>query len=81
VIIDLNKTKAIFLVIDLSFLQAAHLTEARKYYRKSLFHLDIIESENFMGFHVPEEALCILGGSINCTCMRQTTLSDAIPKK
>ena len=57
------------------------LVEARKYHRKSQFYLDIIESENSMGFHAPEEALCILAESINYTRMGQLALRDGIAKK
>lgn len=53
---------------------------ARSYHRKSQFYLDIIESENSMGFHAPEEALRILGESINYTRMGQLALRDAIAK-
>ena len=59
----------------------AQLADARKYHRKSQFYLDIIESENSMGFHAPEEALRILAESINYTRMGQTSLRDALAKK
>ena len=37
----------------------------RDFQRKAQFYLDFVEAENSMGFHAPQEALRILGESIN----------------
>ncbi|EDY20839.1 Nitrite reductase (cytochrome; ammonia-forming) [Chthoniobacter flavus Ellin428] len=44
---------------------AAQITSAQDYQRKAQFYLDFIEAENSTGFHAPEEALRVLGESIN----------------
>jgi nitrite reductase (cytochrome c-552) len=43
----------------------AQLAAAQDYQRKAQFYLDFIEAENSIGFHAPEEALRVLGESIN----------------
>jgi nitrite reductase (cytochrome c-552) len=43
----------------------AQVTAARDLQRKAQFYLDFVEAENSSGFHAPEEALRILGESIN----------------
>ncbi len=48
----------------------------RKYQRIAQFYLDFIEAENSMGFHAPDEAVRILGESINFTRMGQVALRD-----
>ncbi len=48
----------------------------RNYQRKAQFYLDFIEAENSMGFHAPDEAVRILGESINFTRMGQVALRD-----
>jgi nitrite reductase (cytochrome c-552) len=41
------------------------ITAAQDFQRKAQFYLDFVEAENSSGFHAPEEALRILGESIN----------------
>lgn len=41
------------------------LVTAQDFQRKAQFYLDFVEAENSSGFHAPEEALRILGESIN----------------
>jgi nitrite reductase (cytochrome c-552) len=43
----------------------AELAQARDFQRRAQFYLDFIEAENSMGFHAPQEAVRILGESIN----------------
>ena len=38
---------------------------AQDYQRKAQFYLDFVEAENSSGFHAPQEALRVLGESIN----------------
>jgi nitrite reductase (cytochrome c-552) len=52
----------------------AELTQARNFQRKAQFYLDFVEAENSMGFHAPEEAVRILGESINFTRLGQVAL-------
>src|SRR3954468_258016 len=44
---------------------AAQITTAQDFQRKAQFYLDFVEAENSSGFHAPQEALRILGESIN----------------
>jgi nitrite reductase (cytochrome c-552) len=58
------------LIQDLKAARAAGRTDeqlatARDFQRKAQFYLDFIEAENSMGFHAPQEAVRILGESIN----------------
>jgi nitrite reductase (cytochrome c-552) len=41
------------------------VTAAQDFQRKAQFYLDFVEAENSSGFHAPQEALRILGESIN----------------
>ena len=43
----------------------AELAAARDFQRRAQFYLDFVEAENSTGFHAPEEALRILGESVN----------------
>ncbi|HEX8396773.1 MAG TPA: ammonia-forming cytochrome c nitrite reductase subunit c552 [Pyrinomonadaceae bacterium] len=52
----------------------AELAQARDFQRKAQFYLDFVEAENSMGFHAPEEAVRILGESINFTRLGQVAL-------
>jgi nitrite reductase (cytochrome c-552) len=52
----------------------AELAQARNFQRKAQFYLDFVEAENSMGFHAPEEAVRILGESINFTRLGQVAL-------
>ncbi len=45
--------------------QDSQLATARSFQRKAQFLLDFVEAENSMGFHAPQEAVRILGHSIN----------------
>jgi nitrite reductase (cytochrome c-552) len=54
----------------------AELAQAREYQRKAQFLLDFIEAENSMGFHADQEAVRILGQSINYTRLGQISLRD-----
>jgi len=55
----------------------AQLTAAQDFQRKAQFYLDFVEAENSSGFHAPEEALRILGESINFARKGQLTLRPA----
>ena len=44
---------------------APQITAAQDFQRKAQFYLDFVEAENSSGFHAPQEALRILGESIN----------------
>ena len=41
------------------------ISAAQDFQRKAQFYLDFVEAENSSGFHAPQEALRILGESIN----------------
>jgi len=50
------------------------IAEAQNFQRKAQFLLDFVESENSMGFHAPQEAVRILGESINYSRLGQMSL-------
>jgi nitrite reductase (cytochrome c-552) len=50
------------------------IATAQDFQRKSQFYLDFVEAENSSGFHAPQEALRILGESINFARKGQLTL-------
>jgi len=54
----------------------AELAAARSYQRRAQFYLDFVEAENSMGFHAPQEAVRILGESINFSRLGQVALRD-----
>ncbi len=54
------------------------VTEAKAFQRKAQFYLDFIEAENSMGFHAPQEAVRILGESINFSRKGQVRLRGAL---
>jgi len=56
---------------------AAQLTAAQELQRKAQFYLDFIEAENSSGFHAPQEALRVLGESINFAREGQLALRPA----
>ena len=67
------------LITDLKAAKAAvksdaELAEARLFQRKAQFYLDFVEAENSTGFHAPQEAVRILGESINFTRQGQIAL-------
>ena len=55
----------------------ADLAAARYLQRRATFYLDFAEAENSVGFHAPQEALRILGESINFSRQGQIALRDA----
>jgi nitrite reductase (cytochrome c-552) len=50
---------------------------ARYLQRRAQFYLDFVEAENSTGFHAPQEALRILGDSVNYARQGQLVLRDA----
>jgi nitrite reductase (cytochrome c-552) len=54
----------------------AQLEPARRFHRKAQFLLDFVEAENSTGFHAPQEAVRILGQSIDYSRQGQVTLRD-----
>ena len=69
------------LINDLKAARAAgmaddRLTQARDFQRKAQFLLDFVEAENSTGFHAPQEAVRILGESINYSRLGQVALRD-----
>jgi len=50
------------------------IKKAQVMHRKAQFYLDFVEAENSMGFHAPQEAMRILGESINFTRQGQIAL-------
>jgi nitrite reductase (cytochrome c-552) len=52
------------------------LEEARDYQRRAQFLLDFVEAENSMGFHADQEAVRMLGLSINFSRLGQVSLRD-----
>jgi nitrite reductase (cytochrome c-552) len=58
-------------------LPAAQLDAARYLQRRAQFYLDFVEAENSTGFHAPQEALRILGDSVNYARQGQLVLRDA----
>jgi nitrite reductase (cytochrome c-552) len=67
------------LIGDLKSARAANTPEpqissAQDFQRKAQFYLDFVEAENSSGFHAPQEALRILGESINFSRKGQIAL-------
>ena len=56
---------------------AEQLDAARYLQRRAQFFLDFVEAENSTGFHAPQEALRILGDSIDYARQGQLVLRDA----
>jgi nitrite reductase (cytochrome c-552) len=54
------------------------LKSARDFQRRAQFYLDFIEAENSMGFHAPQEAVRILGESINFSRLGQVALRGGV---
>jgi nitrite reductase (cytochrome c-552) len=52
----------------------AELAQARDFQRRAQFYLDFVEAENSTGFHAPQEAVRILGESINFSRQGQLAL-------
>ena len=57
------------------------LAKAREFQRKAQFYLDFIESENSMGFHASQEAVRILGESIDNSRQGQMVLRQLVVQK
>jgi nitrite reductase (cytochrome c-552) len=55
----------------------AQLEEPRKLQRRAQFYLDFVEAENSTGFHAPQEALRILGESIDYARQGQLALQTS----
>lgn len=67
---DLAMSALVDLIADIKAAKAAgrtdaELAEARDFQRKAQFYVDYVEAENSMGFHAPQEAVRILGESID----------------
>ena len=54
------------------------VTSAQDFQRKAQFYLDFVEAENSTGFHAPEEALRILGESVNFARKGQLALRPPV---
>jgi nitrite reductase (cytochrome c-552) len=54
----------------------AELARARTFHRRAQFLLDFVEAENSMGFHASQEAVRILGDSINYARQGQVAVRD-----
>ncbi|AGC47079.1 putative cytochrome c nitrite reductase catalytic subunit NrfA [Myxococcus stipitatus DSM 14675] len=52
----------------------ASLAKARDFQKRAQFYLDFVEAENSMGFHADQEAVRILGNSINFSRLGQNAL-------
>lgn len=52
---------------------------AQQYHRRAGYYIDLIVSENSMGFHAPEESLRILGDAMNLVRFGQLALHGALP--
>ena len=76
---DTAMTALVDLINDIKAARAAgatdaQLTQARDFQRKAQFLLDFVEAENSTGFHAPQEAVRILGESINYSRLGQNAL-------
>ena len=63
-----------FQTIGTNNIPAEQLASARDFQRKAQFYLDFVEAENSMGFHAPQEAVRILGQSIDFARKGQNVL-------
>jgi nitrite reductase (cytochrome c-552) len=55
------------------------LAQARDFQRRAQFFLDFVEAENSTGFHADQEAVRILGESVNFSRLGQLSLRGGIP--
>ena len=53
---------------------SATFHEAQRFQRQAQFYVDFVEAENSTGFHAPQEALRILGQSIDLSRQGQLAL-------
>ena len=56
------------------------LSEAQEFQRQASFYVDFVVSDNSNGFHAPQEAVRILGTSIDCSRKGQNAVRDALRK-
>ncbi|HEY8368257.1 MAG TPA: ammonia-forming cytochrome c nitrite reductase subunit c552 [Thermodesulfobacteriota bacterium] len=56
----------------------ADLAAARDFQRKAQFRLDFIEAENSMGFHADQEAVRVLGESIDFSRQGQVAVREVL---
>ncbi len=56
----------------------AAYVDAQRFQRHAQFYLDFVEAENSVGFHAPQEALRILGESINLSRQGQLALRPLV---
>ena len=55
------------------------LAQARDFQRRAQFYLDFVEAENSTGFHADQEAVRILGESVNFSRLGQLSLRGGVP--
>ncbi|HWW75388.1 MAG TPA: ammonia-forming cytochrome c nitrite reductase subunit c552, partial [Pyrinomonadaceae bacterium] len=55
------------------------LAQARDFQRRAQFYLDFVEAENSTGFHADQEAVRILGESVNFSRLGQLSVRGGIP--
>ncbi len=55
------------------------LAQARDFQRRAQFFLDFVEAENSTGFHADQEAVRILGESVNFSRLGQLSLRGGVP--
>ena len=56
------------------------VAKARRYQKAAQFYADFVEAENSMGFHADQEAVRILGNSVNFSRLGQAALhGEAVP--
>jgi nitrite reductase (cytochrome c-552) len=81
---DQAMTALVDLIGDLGRARAAGDTtraafaEAQRFQRQAQFYLDFVEAENSTGFHAPQEALRILGQSIDLSRRGQLALRPRV---
>lgn len=56
------------------------LSEAQEFQRQASFYVDFVVSDNSNGFHAPQEAVRILGTSVDCSRKGQNAVRDALRK-
>ena len=71
---SLELTRAIATAAAEGTASADALSRARDYQRQAQFLADFIEAENSMGFHAPQEAMRVLGHSLNYARLGMTAV-------
>jgi nitrite reductase (cytochrome c-552) len=57
------------------------VAKAQRYQKAAQFYADFVEAENSMGFHADQEAVRILGNSVNFSRLGQAALhGEAVPE-